>query len=344
MKVLGIETSCDETSVALVDADGVHANLVSSQIDLHRHFGGVVPELASRAHVRNALPVISAALEEAGWGLDEVDAIAATSGPGLIGAVLTGLTCGKALAWSLEKPFVGVHHIEAHILANSIEAPMQWPALTLVVSGGHTELVLVERPGLYRRLGVTRDDAAGETFDKAAKLMGLPYPGGPQIEKLAREGRPDAVKLPRSLTREVGNLEFSFSGLKTAVRLHLESLGPDPDAAQRADLARGLLQAIVDVLLLKTEWALDAHPAVRGIYLAGGVAANGPLRDRFAELAEARGLDFRPPKFAYCTDNAAMVAWTGLLKLDAGAPDGLDLPAFARGGLRSWALPGAPAA
>jgi N6-L-threonylcarbamoyladenine synthase len=336
MKVLGIETSCDETSVALVDEGGVHANLVSSQIDLHGHFGGVVPELASRAHVRNALPVIGAALQEAGWKLEDVEAVAATAGPGLIGAVLTGLTCGKALAWSLDCPFVGVHHIEAHILANSIDAPMEFPALALVVSGGHTELVRVARAGEYERLGVTRDDAAGETFDKAAKLMGLPYPGGPVIEKLAREGRPGAVALPRSLTRP-GNLEFSFSGLKTAVRLHLESLGPEPSEQERADLARGLLEAVVDVLLLKTGWALDAHPDIRGLYLAGGVAANTPLRERFAELARARDLDFRPPKFAYCTDNAAMVAWTGRLKLEAGMPDRLDLPAFARGGLSSWA-------
>lgn len=294
MRVLGIETSCDETSVALVDADGVHANLVSSQIQLHDHFGGVVPELASRAHVRNALPVIEAALSEAGWKLGQVEAIAATAGPGLIGAVLTGLTCAKALAWSLAVPFAGVHHIEAHILANSIDAPMLFPALALVVSGGHTELVLVHRPGEYERLGVTRDDAAGETFDKAAKLMGLSYPGGPVIEGLAREGRAGAVKLPRSLTRP-GNLEFSFSGLKTAVRLHLESLGPEPGEQERADLARGLLEAVVDVLLLKTTRALDVHPQIRGLYLAGGVAANGPLREQFQELATARGLDYRPP-------------------------------------------------
>jgi N6-L-threonylcarbamoyladenine synthase len=343
LRVLGIETSCDETSVALVDASGVHANLVSSQIELHGRFGGVVPELASRAHVRNAIPVIEAALEHAGWQLGEIDAVSATAGPGLIGAVLTGLTCGKALAWSLDRPFVGAHHIEAHILANSIDAPMRFPALALVVSGGHTELVLVARPGEYRRLGITRDDAAGETFDKTAKLMGLPYPGGPAIEKLARDGRAGAVVLPRSLTQK-GNLEFSFSGLKTAVRLHLESLGPDPTPEQRQDLARGLLDAVVDVLLLKTERALVSHPEVQGLYLAGGVAANGPLRDRFTEVAMARDLDYRPPKFSYCTDNAAMVAWTGRLKLIAAGADGLDLPAFARGGIRSWALPGSPAA
>ena len=342
MKVLGIETSCDESSVALADADGVHANLVSSQIQLHDKFGGVVPELASRAHVRNLLPVIEAALEQSGTRLDEVDAVAATAGPGLIGAVLTGLTCAKALAWSLQCPFVGVHHIEAHILANSIDVPMQFPALALVVSGGHTELVLVRGPGDYQRLGVTRDDAVGETFDKTAKLMGLPYPGGPVIEGLARDGREGEVKLPRSLTTP-GNLEFSFSGLKTAVRRHLESLGPAPTARQQADLARGLLDAVLDVLLMKTERALDQQPQVRGIYLAGGVAANGPLRERFAGLARERGLDFRPPRLAWCTDNAAMVAWTGRLQLLAGRVDGLNLPAFARGGIRSWAVDGSAA-
>lgn len=336
MKVLGIETSCDDTSVACVDGDGVRSNLVSSQIDLHDRFGGVVPELASRAHVRNVLPVVRAALDEAGWTLDDLDAVAATAGPGLIGAVLTGLTAGKALAWSLGKPFVGVHHIEAHILANGIDAPMPRPALVLVVSGGHTELVLVEGPGRTRRLGATRDDAAGETFDKSAKLMGLGYPGGPQIQALAAEGRPGAVELPRALPgRE--DLDFSFSGVKTAVRLHLESLGPEPPRADLADLAHALQDAVVDVLVSKTERALGllATP-VEGIALAGGVAANGPLREGFATLAERRGLIFRPTPMPYCTDNAAMVAWAGRLRLIERGPDPLSLSAFARGVLEPW--------
>lgn len=336
MKVLGLETSCDDTSVACVDASGVHANLVSSQISLHDHFGGVVPELASRAHVRNVLPVVDAALTEAGWTLRDVEAVAATAGPGLIGAVLTGLTAGKALAWALEVPFVGVHHIEAHILANGIDTTMPLPALVLVVSGGHTELVWVEAPGRYRRLGATRDDAAGETFDKAAKLMGLGYPGGPEIQRLAERGHPGRVELPRALPGRT-DLDFSFSGLKTAVRLHLESLGPNPPEQDLADLAHGLQAAVVDVLVSKTERALDlldTPPA--GLCLAGGVAANRPLREGFTALARVRGLDFTPPPLAYCTDNAAMVAWTGRLRILARGGDPFDLPAFARGVVRSW--------
>jgi len=336
VKVLGIETSCDDTSVACVDAVGVRANLVSSQIALHDRFGGVVPELASRAHVRNVLPVVRAALDEAGWELADIEAVAATAGPGLIGAVLTGLTAGKALAWSLERPFVGVHHIEAHILANGIEAPMPAPALVLVVSGGHTELVRVDTPGRYVRLGATRDDAAGETFDKAAKLMGLGYPGGPLIQELARNGRRGAVELPRALPGRT-DLDFSFSGVKTAVRLHLESLGPEPSPQDLADLARGLQDAVVDVLVSKTERALGLlEDPVAGLALAGGVAANGPLRDGFAALAARRGLEFRPTPMAYCTDNAAMVAWAGRLRLLERGPDPLSLSAYARGFLTSW--------
>ena len=334
MNVLGIETSCDDTSVACVDADGVRSNLVSSQIDLHGHFGGVVPELASRAHVRNVLPVIDGALEDAGWTLRDVQAVAATAGPGLIGAVLTGLTAGKGLAWSLDVPFVGVHHIEAHILANGIEGPLPFPWLVLVVSGGHTELVRVDAPGRYTRLGATRDDAAGETFDKSAKLMGLGYPGGPAIQALAREGRPGRFDLPRALPRR-DDLDFSFSGLKTAVRLQFEQFGPEPSRQDVADLAHALQEAVVDVLVSKTERALEAfHPA--SLALAGGVAANGPLRERFVDLARRRRLEFRAPSLAYCTDNAAMVAWAGRLRLLEHGPDPLTFPAFARRALSSW--------
>lgn len=334
MRVLGIESSCDETSVACVDEGGVRANLISSQVSLHEPFGGVVPEIASRAHVGNALPVLDAALEHAGWTLDDVDAVAATAGPGLIGAVLTGLTFAKSLAWSLGVDFVGVHHIEGHILANDIESRMALPALVLVVSGGHTETILVREFGHYRRLGTTRDDAAGETFDKSAKLMGLPYPGGPQIERIAREGDASRFDLPRALMRR-GDLDFSFSGLKTAVRLRIEELGPQMDDRDRADLAASLQAAVVDVLVEKTARALDTEDArgVRGLYLAGGVAANGPLREGFGALAAQRGLEFQPPPFAYCTDNAAMIAWAGMHRLHRHGPDSLDLPAFARGAL-----------
>jgi len=204
------------------------------------------------------------------------------------------------------------------------------------VSGGHTETVLVREPGSYRRIGATLDDAAGETFDKASKLMGLPYPGGPQIQRLAESGDPEAVPLPRGLWAK-DNLDFSFSGLKTAVRLAVEALGPDPSPDRLADVAASLQETIVVTLVEKTRRALREAGEVRGLYLAGGVAANGPLRDRFAGLAAAEGLHFAPPRFAYCTDNAAMIAWAGRLRLLAQGPDPLDLPAFARGGIPSWA-------
>jgi len=336
MRVLGIETSCDETSVACVGPDGVASNLISSQVDLHAKFGGVVPELASRAHLTNLLPVISVALDEAGWTLDDVEAVAATSGPGLIGAVLIGLTGAKTLAWSRGIPFVGVHHIEGHILANGIDTPMEFPALALVVSGGHTETVAVRAPGAYRRIGATLDDAAGETFDKTAKLLGLPYPGGPQIQRVAVHGDPTAVPLPRGLARR-DSLDFSFSGLKTAVRLAIEALGPDPAPQAIADIAASLQEAIVDTLIDKTRRALRVVDGVRGIYLAGGVAANGPLRERFAALAAEERVAFTPPRLGYCTDNAAMIAWAGRLRLLQRGGDAFDLPAFARGGLPSWA-------
>ncbi len=337
MRVLGIESSCDETAVACVDDGGVRSNLISSQVDLHRHFGGVVPELASRAHLSNILPVLSAALEEAGWTLDEVEAVAATAGPGLIGAVLMGLSCAKSVAWARRLPFVGVHHIEGHILANDIERPMTLPALVLVVSGGHTQTVWMEAPGRYRVLGKTRDDAAGETLDKAAKLMGLGYPGGPLIEKLAAGGRAGAISLPVGLRRR-GELDFSFSGLKTAVRLRLEAMGDEVSEADRADLARALQDAVIESLVLKTAAALDALGAgrVRGLYLAGGVARNAALRDAFESLAAARRLVFTPPPPAYCTDNAAMIAWAGRHRLLAGQRDSLQLGAFARRPLSSW--------
>jgi N6-L-threonylcarbamoyladenine synthase len=338
VRVLGIETSCDETSVACVDDGGVRSNLISSQIQLHEAFGGVVPELASRAHVTNALPVLEAALGRAEWGREDVQAVAATAGPGLIGAVLMGLTMGKALAHALELPFVGVHHIEGHILANDIERRMQFPALVLVVSGGHTETVLVHSPGRYQRIGHTLDDAAGETFDKTAKLMGLPYPGGPRIEQLARSGRPRRIDLPRALARR-DSLDFSFGGLKTAVRLKVEALGPEPAEQDLADVARALQDRVVESLLEKTERALvlGTPDSLRGLYLAGGVAANGQLRRGFARLAERWSLDFTPPPPAYCTDNAAMIAWAGRHRLLARGGDDLSLAAFARGTLPSWA-------
>lgn len=335
MRVLGIETSCDDTSVALYDAErGVAENLVSSQVDLHGHFGGVVPELASRAHLVNLLPLVEVLLERQRLALEDLDGVAVTAGPGLIGALLVGLSTAKALCWSARKPLVGVHHIEGHILANLLSGPLDLPAAVLVVSGGHTEVVLMADVGRYRRLGWTLDDAAGECFDKSAQLLGLPYPGGPVIDRLAADGRPGRFELPRPLSRDP-RLVFSFSGLKTAVRVLVESLPRPLDEQTVADLCRALREAVVDVLVQRLFQAAREH-RVRGVYLAGGVAANGLLRERAAAEAAAGGFAFRPPERVYCTDNAAMIACAGHARLAAGYSDSLDLDGFARAPLTSW--------
>ncbi len=335
MRVLGIETSCDDTSVALYDSTaGVAENLVSSQVDLHDVFGGVVPELASRAHLVNLLPLVDLLLKRREIALSDLDGIAVTAGPGLIGALLVGLSTAKALARAAERPLVGVHHIEGHILANALSADLVLPAVVLVVSGGHTELVLVREIGRYERLGGTLDDAAGEAFDKSAKLLGLPYPGGPHVDRLARDGDPRRFDLPRPLLKD-RRLIFSFSGLKTAVRLTVESL-PRPFSDQDvADVCRAVQDAIVDVLTHRLFQAANQH-GVRAVYLAGGVAANADLRERVAEEAGRRRLHFVPPEREYCTDNAAMIAYAGFCHLHAGRHDGLDLDSFARAPLASW--------
>jgi N6-L-threonylcarbamoyladenine synthase len=336
VKVLGIETSCDDTSVALYDSGrGVVENLLSSQVDVHGQFGGVVPELASRAHLVNLLPLLDLLLRRQQLTPRDLDGVAVTSGPGLIGALLVGLSTAKALASAAELPLVGVHHLEGHILANGLSAPLVLPAVVLVVSGGHTELVLVPRVGRYERLGGTLDDAAGEAFDKTAKLLGLPYPGGPHVERLARQGDPMRFVLPRPLAQDP-RLVFSFSGLKTAVKLAVESLPVPPGEQDIADLCRGVQDAIVDVLCQRLFQAARAND-VTAVYLAGGVAANGRLREAVAAGAARRGLHFVPPAPVYCTDNAAMIAYAGHLHLAAGRRDGLNLDSFARGPLQSWA-------
>ncbi len=327
---LGIETSCDETAAAVV-ADGrrILSNVVASQADLHRRYGGVFPELASRRHVEAVLPVIRAALDEAGAAFSDLGLVAVTRGPGLVGALLVGVSAAKALAFAHDLPLVGVNHLAGHIYANFLDGePPEWPAVCLVVSGGHTHLLHIEDHGRMRLLGATRDDAAGEAFDKVARLLGLPYPGGPQIDLLARRGDAEAIPFPRAMLDE-DNLDFSFSGLKTAVAVYLEreaAAGRTPD---RADVAASFQRAAVEVLVAKTVRAADATGVSR-VIVAGGVAANAALRERLLAAAAERGLAVSIPPPALCTDNAAMIACAGYHAWRAGRVDGLDMDVAAR--------------
>jgi N6-L-threonylcarbamoyladenine synthase len=312
-RVLGIETSCDETGVAVVDdTNRVIVNEVASQIDVHRVFGGVVPEIASREHTRIISQLVARALEEAGG---EVDAVAATAGPGLMGSLLVGLCYAKALAYAWEKPFVPVHHIEGHLFsAFFCEPPPVFPFLALVVSGGHTQLIDCPHPHEYHILGTTRDDAVGESFDKVARLLGLPYPGGPSVQKAAEQGDPKALDLPRAM-RGAQHLDFSYSGLKTAVLYALR------DGEHRVeDVAASFQAAAVDLLLIKTKQALDTTGHTR-LVLAGGVAANKLLRQRLVDELDAEV--FMPP-FKYCVDNGAMIAAAGISRLAHGHTANLD--------------------
>ena len=283
MKVLGIESSCDETAAAVVDNGQLISNVVLSQLNIHKKFGGVVPELASRAHIQAILPIIGEALEEAGLSKTELDGIAVTYGPGLIGSLLVGLNVAKALAAALHKPFVGINHIEGHIFANLLDHPgIQPPFLVLVVSGGHTQLVDVQNWGHYTIVGKTIDDAAGEAFDKVAKMLGLPYPGGPEIDRLARQGNPDFVRFPRAWMGK-NNLNFSFSGLKTAVITYVETQPSSFVEEHLADIVASFQQAAVDVLVGKSEKALKKL-GYQQLALAGGVARNSALRQPFERL------------------------------------------------------------
>jgi len=320
MRVLGIETSCDETGVAVYDTDiggpaGLRAHAVYSQIALHAEYGGVVPELASRDHVRKLLPLIRQTLAEAGLGVGDIDAVAYTAGPGLVGALLVGAAVGRALAWALEVPAIGVHHMEGHLLAPLLaDDPPAPPFVALLVSGGHTQLVQVDGIGRYRLLGETLDDAAGEAFDKTAKLMGLPYPGGPQLAALAAHGVPGRFRFSRPMTDRPG-LDFSFSGLKTQVLLAWRD--SDQSEQTRADLARGFEDAVVETLAIKCARALE-QVGGKTLVVAGGVGANQRLRAALTALCQARGgrACFPPP--ALCTDNGAMIAFAGALRLAAG--------------------------
>jgi N6-L-threonylcarbamoyladenine synthase len=331
MTVLGIETSCDETAAAVVkDGRKVLSNIISSQTDLHTVFGGVVPEIAARRHIECIGFVVDEALSRAGLTLNEIDGFAIANGPGLAGALLVGLSYCKALAYAQKKPFVGIHHIEGHICANYLcdddneGSPWGPPFLCLVVSGGHTSLLAVRDYESYEILGRTRDDAAGEAFDKTARVLGLPYPGGPQIDRLAREGSPEAVRFPRG---SVGgdSLDFSFSGLKSAV-IQYKTKNP---AVPAADIAASFQQAVLDVLVTHTMEAAERHGFGK-VALAGGVACNRGLRAAMREACEARGLRLHMPEAVYCTDNAAMVASRGYFALSAGRKDGYGLNAFSQ--------------
>ena len=323
MKVLGIESSCDETGVAVYDtaiggAAGLRAHGLYSQIALHADYGGVVPELASRDHVRKLLPLIRQTLSDAELDVSELDGVAYTAGPGLVGALLVGAGVARSLAWALDLPAIGVHHMEGHLLAPLMEDdPPEAPFVALLVSGGHTQLVAVDAIGSYRLLGETLDDAAGEAFDKTAKLMGLPYPGGPQLARLAETGTPGVFKFSRPMTNRPG-LDFSFSGLKTQVLLAWRA--SDQSDTTRADIARGFEDAVVDTLAIKCERALDAADC-NTLVVAGGVGANKRLRERLHTMAAKRGGRACFPRPALCTDNGAMIAFAGALRLAAGQHD-----------------------
>ncbi len=315
MLILGIESSCDETGVALLDSrHGLLAQALHSQIDMHRAYGGVVPELASRDHIRRVLPLTDQVLAEAGKARVDIDAIAVTEGPGLAGALLVGASVAHAIGFALGKPVVGVHHLEGHLLSPLLATPRpEFPFVALLVSGGHTQLLRVGGLGDYELLGETLDDAAGEAFDKTAQLLGLPYPGGPAVSKLAEAGRPRAIELPRPMIKS-GDLDFSFSGLKTAVLTAVRRAGDTLDDQLRADIARAFVEAVVDVLATKSMRAL-AQCRMKTLVVAGGVGANLQLRARLQAEAAQRGAQVHFPPLHLCTDNGAMIAAAGLARL-----------------------------
>lgn len=332
MLVLGLETSCDETGVALYDSErGLLADALFSQIDLHRAYGGVVPELASRDHVKRMLPLIRQVLEEAGRTAQDIDAIAYTAGPGLVGALLVGASCAQALAFAWEIPALGVHHMEGHLLAPMLEEqPPQFPFVALLVSGGHTQLVRVDGIGRYALLGESLDDAAGEAFDKTAKMLGLVYPGGPEIARLAERGVPGRFVFPRPMTDRPG-LDFSFSGLKTFAlnTWQQQRSGTEADEQVRCDIALAFQQAVVETLTIKCKRALK-HTHLKSLVIAGGVSANQALRRDLERMLKGLGGQVFYARPRFCTDNGAMIAYAGCQRLLAGQQDGPAIAVQAR--------------
>lgn len=337
MRVLGIETSCDETGIAIYDDEkGLLANQLYSQVKLHADYGGVVPELASRDHVRKTVPLIQAALKEAGLTAKDIDAVAYTAGPGLVGALLVGATVGRSLAFAWNMPAIPVHHMEGHLLAPMLEDnPPQYPFVALLVSGGHTQLIGVTGIGQYELLGESIDDAAGEAFDKTAKLLGLDYPGGPMLSKMASQGTEGRFVFPRPMTDRPG-LDFSFSGLKTFAANTIRSNGDDDQI--RADIARAFEDAVVDTLMIKCRRALD-QTGFKRLVMAGGVSANRTLRAKLAEMMKKRGGEVFYARPEFCTDNGAMIAYAGMVRLRSGAKAELGVTVRPR-----WPLAELPAA
>jgi N6-L-threonylcarbamoyladenine synthase len=328
VKVLGIETSCDETAVAALDGDRIAANLIATQVDLHARFGGVVPEVASRAHVEALTPLVDEALERAGWGFGDLDGVAVTVGPGLVGALLVGIAAAKAVSLAAGAPLIGVNHLEGHVYANFLEhGPPDPPYVCLIVSGGHTMLVHMPEEHRYHVLGQTVDDAAGEAFDKIARFLGLGFPGGPALDARAKGGDPTAIAFPRAMA-DSGDYDFSLSGLKTAVLRYVKAertAGRDVDIA---NLAASFQEAIVDVQVSKTMRAAE-ETGVRRVLLGGGVVANTRLRERIEAAGAERGVEVRFPSLALCTDNGAMIARAGASRLARGERTSLGVGADA---------------
>lgn len=324
MNVIGIETSCDETGVAIYnESRGIIANQLYSQVDLHQRFGGVVPELASRDHIRRTLPMLDQVLRDADLEPGDINAIAYTAGPGLVGALLVGASVAKALAFAWDVPALGIHHMEGHMVAARLdEEPPDYPFVALLVSGGHTQLMACSKPQHYELLGDSQDDAAGEAFDKVAKMLGLPYPGGPAIAEIARRGNPERFTFPRPMTNKPG-LNFSFSGLKTFTLNTVQSIG-DLSEQDKADIAIAFQEAVVDTIRIKCERALD-ETGLNSLVIAGGVSANVELRSRLDKLAQRKNCLVYCPPLQLCTDNGAMIAYAGYLRLKSGMSEGLSI-------------------